>query len=54
LLALQVEELPTRQVDFGKYVSQQNSKQQHQDDERHQRIFTWMEQSNGGAKQQAT
>jgi hypothetical protein len=33
-------------------VSQQNSKLQHQEEEKHQRIFTWMGQ-NHGAKQQA-
>jgi hypothetical protein len=47
----QVEEIPAKQADFGKFVSQQGSQIQHQDEERHRRIFTWMEQSNGVAQQ---
>jgi hypothetical protein len=47
----QVEEIPAKQADFGKFVSQQGSQYQHQDEERHKRIFTWMEQSNGVAQQ---
>ncbi len=43
---LQVEEIPVRQPELGKNLSH-SSQLLKQDEERHQRIFTWMEQSSG-------
>ena len=49
---LQVDEHPDRQVEFGKFVSQQNHQQlQYEDEDRQERIYSWMEQSNGATQQ---
>jgi hypothetical protein len=48
---LQAEEIPAKQADFGKHLSQQGSQNQHLNEDKHKRIFTWIEQSSGAAQQ---